>query len=42
MYADEQEYLIPPTTQLKWTGYQQTAKGYIFIVEGANALLDFS
>ncbi|WP_342224866.1 ADP-ribosyltransferase [Rickettsia endosymbiont of Urophora cardui] len=37
---DELEYLLPPSTQIRWTGYKNTSAGYVFTAEGANVLLD--
>ncbi|MGX6960407.1 MAG: ADP-ribosyltransferase [Rickettsia endosymbiont of Pentastiridius leporinus] len=39
-YPNEKEYLLPPSTQLKWSGYSKTKLGHVFITEGANVLLD--
>jgi hypothetical protein len=39
-HQEEKEYLIPPSTQIKWTGYQKTKNGHIFTARGANNLLD--
>jgi len=37
----EEEYLIPPSTQLQWTGHQVSESGqHVFTVEGANVLLE--
>jgi hypothetical protein len=36
----EKEYLIPPSSQIIWTGYQRTKNGHIFTARGANVLLD--
>lgn len=38
-YSYEDEYLLPPSTQLEWTGYQITPRGYIFTAEGRHVLL---
>ncbi|XVN43162.1 MAG: hypothetical protein RCG15_02450 [Candidatus Rickettsia vulgarisii] len=39
-YPNEKEYLLPPSTQLKWGGYKKTDKGHVFVVEGANVLIN--
>jgi ADP-ribosyltransferase exoenzyme len=39
-FGKEKEYLISPSTQLKWTGHTIDGENHIFTVEGSNALLD--
>ena len=39
-FGKEKEYLISPSTQLKWTGHTMNGENHIFTVEGSNVLLD--
>lgn len=39
-YPHEQEYLIPPTTQIKFTGHKFENGKHTFTAEGSNVLLD--
>ena len=39
-FPDEKEYLIPPSTQIKYTGYKFIQGRHVFTSEGANVLLD--
>lgn len=38
--SEEEEYLIPPTTQIRFIGYEFKDGRHIFTAEGANVLLD--
>ena len=39
-FGKEKEYLISPSTQLKWTGHTMDGENHVFTVEGSNVLLD--
>ena len=41
-YPDEREYLIPPSTQVRYTGHKIVNDRHIFTAQGANVLLDQS
>ncbi|MGI4775366.1 MAG: hypothetical protein ACRYE9_00270 [Janthinobacterium lividum] len=38
--APENEYMIPPSTQIKWTGHKEENGIHYFTAQGANVLLD--